>query len=155
VIREFTYRRRVEFAETDMAGMAHFSVFLRYVEEAEHAMWREAGLNIADPDSPCGFPRVSFAIDYKAPLAFQDEFEVRLQLVSLSARSLKYSATLVRGETTIATSTHTVVCIRRTPAPIRATEIPADIVARLRSRAESPAFAPRRGRALRRGKPRR
>ena len=39
-----TYRRRVEFAETDAAGIVHFSVFFRYMEEAEHALWRNAGM---------------------------------------------------------------------------------------------------------------
>ena len=44
---EFRLRRRVQFYETDAAGMVHFSWFFRYMEEAEHALWREAGLSIA------------------------------------------------------------------------------------------------------------
>ena len=35
--------RRVLFYETDAAGIVHFSWFFRYMEEAEHALWREAG----------------------------------------------------------------------------------------------------------------
>ena len=42
-MREFTYRRRVQFYETDLAGIVHFSWYPRYMEEAEHAMWRDAG----------------------------------------------------------------------------------------------------------------
>ena len=38
----------VEFAETDAAGIVHFSVFFRYMEEAEHAVWRQAGLDIVE-----------------------------------------------------------------------------------------------------------
>ena len=41
-------RRRVQF-ETDMAGVVHFSWYFRYMEEAEHALWREAGLSMASP----------------------------------------------------------------------------------------------------------
>ena len=44
---EYRLKRRVQFYETDMAGIVHFSWFFRYLEEAEHAMWREAGLSIA------------------------------------------------------------------------------------------------------------
>ena len=44
---EYRLKRRVQFYETDMAGIVHFSWFFRYLEEAEHAMWREAGLTIA------------------------------------------------------------------------------------------------------------
>ena len=37
------YKRRVEFAETDMAGQVHFSNFFRYMEAAEHAFFRSLG----------------------------------------------------------------------------------------------------------------
>ncbi|HCQ99158.1 MAG TPA: acyl-CoA thioesterase, partial [Acidobacteria bacterium] len=56
VISEFRLARRVQFYETDTAGLVHFSVFFRYLEEAEHAMWRAAGLSIAPPGADIGFP---------------------------------------------------------------------------------------------------
>jgi len=34
---EFKHTRRVEFAETDMAGIVHFSNFFRMMESTEHA----------------------------------------------------------------------------------------------------------------------
>jgi len=61
-ISEFHYRRRVQFADTDLAGVVHFSWIARYMEEAEHALWREAGLSIVSPDAPLGFPRVAMAV---------------------------------------------------------------------------------------------
>jgi hypothetical protein len=39
---------------------------------------------------------------------------------------------MVREETTIATSKHTVVCVRRPPEPMQSTAIPEAILARLR-----------------------
>ncbi len=42
----FRYARRVQFAETDLAGIMHSSNFFRYMEEAEHALWRAAGPSI-------------------------------------------------------------------------------------------------------------
>ena len=47
MVSEYRLRRRVQFYETDAAGIVHFSWFFRYMEEAEHALWREAGLSIA------------------------------------------------------------------------------------------------------------
>ena len=41
-LTEFRLQRRVQFYETDAAGIVHFSWFFRYLEEAEHALWREA-----------------------------------------------------------------------------------------------------------------
>jgi YbgC/YbaW family acyl-CoA thioester hydrolase len=129
-IGEHRYQRRVQFAETDQAGMVHFSMYLRYVEEAEHAMWRAAGLSIAAQESPVGFPRVSFAIDYHAPLRFEDEFEVHIRIEAISKRSIRYRSTIQRGNTAISTSTHTAVCVASPPAPMEATDIPPDIASR-------------------------
>ena len=58
-LSEYRLKRRVQFYETDMAGIVHFSWFFRYMEEAEHALWRAAGLSIAPPDSAIGWPRVN------------------------------------------------------------------------------------------------
>jgi hypothetical protein len=43
---EFSYARRVQFAETDMAGVMHFANYFRLMEEAEHGFWRSLGLNV-------------------------------------------------------------------------------------------------------------
>ena len=51
-----------------MAGLVHFSVFFRYMEEAEHALWRAAGLTIATVGEEFGFPRVAASFDFHAPL---------------------------------------------------------------------------------------
>ena len=40
---EFKHIRRVEFAETDMAGIVHFSNFFRMMEATEHAFFRSLG----------------------------------------------------------------------------------------------------------------
>lgn len=39
-------RRRVEFVETDAAGIVHFSSFFVYMEQAEHELLRHLGLNV-------------------------------------------------------------------------------------------------------------
>ena len=43
---EFKLTRRVEFAETDMAGIVHFANFFRMMEAAEHAFFRSVGFSI-------------------------------------------------------------------------------------------------------------
>jgi acyl-CoA thioester hydrolase len=40
---EYKVRRRVEFSETDMAGIVHYSNFFRYMEAAEHEFFRSLG----------------------------------------------------------------------------------------------------------------
>lgn len=129
-ISEHTMRRRVQFAETDMAGMVHFSWHLRYMEEAEHDMWRAAGLSIAPTDGTIGFPRVAAAVEYHAPLRFEDEFDVHVRITALGRRSITYACTVTRGDTPIATGTITAVCVQKAPT-LRAIDIPTEITARL------------------------
>jgi len=128
---EYILRRRVQFYELDSAGIVHFSTYLRYLEEAEHALWRHAGLSIAPPGSEIGFPRVSVACDYQKPLHFEDEFDVRIRVVAMTDKSMRYACTLTMGDATIATASMTIVCVRKRPGErMRAASIPAEIAAR-------------------------
>jgi YbgC/YbaW family acyl-CoA thioester hydrolase len=130
----FVYRRRVQFAETDLAGIVHFSVIFRYMEEAEHALWRAAGLTIADRSGEIGWPRVSAACEFRNPLRFEDEFEVRVRLGSLKRRTLEYEFTIVRGPSVIAVGTVTSVCVKKgADGTMKAIEIPADVMQKLRA----------------------
>ena len=83
---EFVLRRRVQFYETDVAGIVHFSWFFRYMEEAEHALWREVGLSIHPPDSALGWPRVAASFDFQRALRFEDEIDVHLRIAEMSRR---------------------------------------------------------------------
>src|SRR5262245_24638607 len=71
----YRLRRRVQFYETDVAGIVHFSWFFRYMEEAEHALWRQAGLRIHPDQSDIGWPRVAASFEFHRPLRFEDEFD--------------------------------------------------------------------------------
>jgi len=124
---EYRLKRRVQFHETDMAGIVHFSCFFRYMEEAEHAMWREAGLSIAG-GAGVGWPRVEASFEYHRPLIFEDEFEVHLRIVGKDARTIRYEAIITKGETRIATGRIAVRCVsKKTGEPMRSVDIPPDI----------------------------
>jgi acyl-CoA thioester hydrolase len=130
----FKYRRRVEFAETDMAGIVHFAMFFRYMEEAEHALWRAAGLTIASPAETIGWPRVSAAFDYRAPLHFQDEFEVLVEIAGVSRRTIDYAFTVTREARTIGRGSITTASVSKSPGePMKSVALPPDVVARLRT----------------------
>ncbi|MEX1126959.1 MAG: thioesterase family protein [Vicinamibacterales bacterium] len=129
---EFRYPRRVQFAETDLAGIVHFSTMFRYVEEAEHALWREAGLSIAERGSGLGWPRLSAALEFRNPLRFEEEFEVWVRIAALKTRTIEYEITLVRGRTVIAVGTMTSICVRKQPdGTMRAAEIPPEVAQKL------------------------
>jgi acyl-CoA thioester hydrolase len=132
---EFRYPRRVQFAETDLAGIVHFSTMFRYIEEAEHAMWRAAGLTIAERGSDLGWPRLNAALEFRNPLRFEDEFEVWVRIAALKTRTIEYEVTIVRGDTVIAVGTMAAVCVRKAPdGTMRAAEIPPGIRSALETR---------------------
>ncbi len=128
----FRYRRRVQFAETDMAGLVHFSVFFRYMEEAEHALWRSAGLTIARPGEQIGWPRLAATFDFKSPLRFEDEFDVVVQIAMLTRRTILYAFSLEREDRVIGAGTITTTCVSKPPGePMQALDLPPEIVERL------------------------
>ncbi len=89
---EFKVVRRVEFSETDMAGIVHYANFFRYMETAEHAFFRSLGYSVVlrQFDPPLGLPRVHAECDYLQPLRFEDEVEIHLLVSEKKSRSLSY-----------------------------------------------------------------
>jgi YbgC/YbaW family acyl-CoA thioester hydrolase len=139
-LSEYTLHRRVMFHEVDSAGIVHFSVYFKYLEEAEHAMWREAGLSIAARGANVGFPRVSAAFDYHKPLRFEDEFDARIRIVSIGAKSMRYVCTLTHGDDKVATGTVTVVCVSRgDDGVMKSRALPPEIAGRFEVSAEAEA----------------
>ena len=137
----FAYRRRVQFAETDLAGIVHFTCFFRYMEEAEHALWRAAGLSIAKAGETTGWPRLSASFDFKAPLQFEDEFDVLVRIANVTQRTLQYEFTVlkVEGSQIIGRGTLTTAFVSKAPGEaMKALDLPEDVIARLRSASELP-----------------
>ncbi len=93
--KDFEYERRVAVADTDMVGIAHFTAYLRWVEEAENAFYRAAGIPFlgSEPDgSILGWPRVSLNVEYLGPVHFDDQVIVALSIVrdGRSSREWKF-----------------------------------------------------------------
>jgi acyl-CoA thioester hydrolase len=89
----FVSRRRVEFAETDMAGIVHFGNFYRWMEETEHEFFRSLGLSIMhrrDDGLYVGWPRVSANCSFEKPIRFEDHYEDRLTVERIGVKSLTF-----------------------------------------------------------------
>ena len=110
----FSYRRRVEFRDTDMAGIVHFSVFFTYMEEAEHEFLRSIGLQVfaEDDGHQISWPRVAAECNYRNAVKFEDELDVHVSISRIGAKSVTYQHQIFRGDTKIADGCLTVVCCR-------------------------------------------
>ncbi|PYR54989.1 MAG: hypothetical protein DMF85_20775 [Acidobacteria bacterium] len=131
--REYRLTRRVQFYETDVAGIVHFSWFFRYMEEAEHALWREAGLSIHPPDAEIGWPRVGAACEFHEALLFEQELEVAIRITDIAPRTISYACDMTQNGRQIATGTMRIACVRKSREGMRSIQIPADIAARFSS----------------------
>lgn len=88
----YTLTHRVEFADTDAAGLAHFTAFFRWMEVTEHAFYRSLG-GVAfkrTPEGEFGVPRVVASCEYLRPLGFGDEVEAQLLVKSKTEKAIEY-----------------------------------------------------------------
>ena len=96
----FKTKRRVEFRETDMAGIVHFSNFFAYMEQAEHALLRSLDLgvmcNIDGRD--ISFPRVSATCDYRVSIQFEELIDIEVVVEKIGTKSITYGFRFFREE---------------------------------------------------------
>jgi YbgC/YbaW family acyl-CoA thioester hydrolase len=132
-ITDIRVRRQVRFSETDAAGIVHFSYYFQYFEDAEHALWRQAGLSIHPDNSPIGWPRVSASCDFHRPLRFEQEFDVIVRITEMTKRTITYSGEIKSNDERVATSTWRIACVTKLPdGSMRSTDIPTQVANRLR-----------------------
>jgi acyl-CoA thioesterase FadM len=84
-------RRRVEWIDTDAAGIYHYTTVFRLAEAAEAAM--HTALGIAERTFGTT-PRVGLEMSFKRPLRFNDEVEAELTVTALGRASVHYRFTL-------------------------------------------------------------
>jgi acyl-CoA thioester hydrolase len=132
----------VEFFETDMAGIMHFSNFFRFMESAEHAYYRSLGFSVDEAKSlGFGWPRVKAECEYRHPLRFEDIVEIRVNVLRLGTRSItlefQFSKAEEGREISVATGAITAVCVERDAqtGEFRPVPIPEGIRSRIQAHA--------------------
>ena len=111
---EFTTRRKIEFADTDMGGIVHFSRYFVFMETAEHQFLNELGTSVVleHEGHPIGWPRVAASCEYASPARFGDELEIRVRVRRKGEKSMTYDFLFRVGDRELATGTMTAVCCR-------------------------------------------
>lgn len=133
-MKSYRTTRRVEFCDTDMAGIAHFANFFRWMESAEVEFLRVRGLSVKlDWEGQMlGFPRVSATCDYAKPARFQDLLDIDVTLERVGAKSVTYAFEFSRAGEFLARGKVTSVCCRvKEGNQLEAIEIPASYRKRL------------------------
>jgi acyl-CoA thioester hydrolase len=138
---EFTVTRRVEFHETDMAGIMHFTNYFRWMEICETTFFRTLGIPViaSEPGQTIGWPRVDVSCEYHAPLRFNDSVEVKLAVKKIGTRSITYRFQFHHEGVLCARGEMTAVCVAldaKAKQGIAAQPIPAEIRAKLQAAPE-------------------
>ncbi len=135
---EFKVTRLVEFSDTDMAGIMHYSNFFRFMETAEHGFYRSLGFSVVldKHDPPLGFPRVHAECDFKKPLRFEDLVEIQLLVREKKSKSISYSFRFRNLNASppeeVARGIITIVCVALQPdGTMKAVPIPAELAGKI------------------------
>ena len=109
---EFHTQRRVEFADTDMAGIVHFARFFVFMETAEHEFLRSLGTSVAAKldNLQLGWPRLAVSCEYLSPAKFEEVLDIHLKVARKGNKSMTYKFEFRRGEVLIARGQMTSAC---------------------------------------------
>ncbi len=128
---DFKTTRRVEFVDTDMAGILHFSNYFRYMEAAEHAFFRSLGFRVhnGDGDGAWGWARRNASCTFDAPLHYEDEVELWVIVREKRRKSIRYEIVFSRDGACVARGELTAVCVAlpEDGRPIEAVPMPSDV----------------------------
>ena len=107
----FTYSRKAQYHETDKMGIIHHSNYVKWMEETRVAFMDSIGYSFRRMEQTgIASPVVGITVDYKKPVEFDDDVEVRFSILKYSGAVLElgyefYNA--AKGEVcTVATSRH-------------------------------------------------
>ncbi len=103
-MHEYRTRRRIEFADTDMAGIVHFARFFAFMETVEHEFLRSLGTPVHfDLDGhEVGWPRIAASCEYRSPAKFGDVLDIHLTVVRKGRRAMTYGFLFTCGDRLVA-----------------------------------------------------
>jgi 4-hydroxybenzoyl-CoA thioesterase/acyl-CoA thioester hydrolase len=132
----FRTTRRVEFRDTDAAGIMHFSAFFARMEEAEHELLRELGLSVVmhDAEGEVTWPRVSAHCDFQRPARFENLLDIEVLVTRLGLSSATYEFVFAHQGLRLAVGQMTSVCCRiYADGSIKSIAIPSSILNKLQT----------------------
>ncbi|HCR36793.1 MAG TPA: 4-hydroxybenzoyl-CoA thioesterase [Opitutae bacterium] len=95
-----TLEHTVDFSETDMAGLVHFSNYFRWMEKAETALLKSLSIELIElsKSGMQGWPLAKAECDFMAPITFGDTVSICLWVDAIRKRTLHYRADIYKQE---------------------------------------------------------
>ena len=133
-IYEHRTKRRIEFADTDLGGIIHFSRYLVFMETAEHEFLNAVGTSVhSEIDGRLlSWPRLAAGCEFLRPVGFEDELDIRVLVLKKGSRSLTFGCQFFHEDHLVARGQmSSACCILEAGRPMRAVEIPASLADRI------------------------
>ena len=133
-MHEHRTTRRIEFADTDLARVVHFSRFFVFMETAEDEFLRSLGASFTmhDAGRTIGWPKVAASCEYRNPAHYGDTLDIRLAVARKSTRTITYEITFSRDGIEVARGrTTSACCVVRPDGTFSVIPIPAPLANRI------------------------
>ncbi|HHG73739.1 MAG TPA: acyl-CoA thioesterase [Persephonella sp.] len=114
------YKRKVQFYETDAQGVVHHSNYPRYFEEARGCYLEKIGYPYerVREDLNTDIVLIELQINYKKPLYFGDDFEIKFGISDMDKFFFSFEYTVLKNSSTIATGKTKHACLNRNTGKI-------------------------------------
>ncbi|MCA9185038.1 MAG: thioesterase family protein [Pirellulaceae bacterium] len=131
--QQYHTTRRVEFRDTDAAGIVHFSVYFTFMEQVEHEFLRGLDLSVMHEfeGQIISWPRVAASCDYRRPIRYGDVVDVLLDIERMGDKSVTYRFHFRHHDHPVADGKMTAVCCRMEGSKPKSIAIPSAIVEKL------------------------
>lgn len=129
----FRTTRRVEFSDTDMAGIVHFSRFFLWMESVETEFLRSLGLSVSLEweGQRIGLPRVSARCDYLSQVTFEDVMDIEVEVEKLGTKSITYLFHFLKNGVSVARGSTSACCCAKSGGKLVSIPLPESFKAKI------------------------
>ena len=123
--KQFVYKVKIYYEDTDAGGVVYYANYLKYLERARSEAIYSLGLtnNNLQKDHDSLIIVKSCNIEYKKPARFEDELEIISSLLSKTKTSFTMLQTIKKKEEIISEATVQLVTVNKEGKPIKIPEI--------------------------------
>lgn len=135
---EYLMQRRVEFVDTDQAGIIHFSNYFKYMDTAVAEFFRS--LNLPGPltnywggtgANEFDWPYVKVSCEFKKPARFDDWVQIRLAVRKIGNKSMTFDISFRKEGEELARGEILAVCCKTVDGRPKGHDIPQEIRERI------------------------
>jgi len=122
----FAHRQRVRYGETDMQQVVYYANYLLFAEVGRVAYLRHLGLDYTKEflDKGIDFTIGEAHLKYRAPLRFDDEFDIKVRVGEVRHSSWAFEYAIDRADGLHCADVSTVQVVIGRTAPPRAQRLP-------------------------------